>query len=46
MLAGDATDLPGSTEGMWLATCPFGVSPLARGDTYLGPKRYVFDDGG
>ena len=29
MLAGDATDLPGSTEGVWLATCPFGVSPLA-----------------
>ena len=22
------------------------VPPLARGDTYLGPKRYVFDDGG
>ena len=29
MLAGDATDLPGSTESVWLATCPFGVSPLA-----------------
>ena len=29
MLAGDTTDLPGSAEGVWLATCPFGVSPLA-----------------
>ena len=29
MLAGDATDLPGSTEGMWLATRPFRVSPFA-----------------
>ena len=29
MLAGDATDLPGSTEGVWLTTCPFRVSPLA-----------------
>ena len=29
MLAGDATDLPGSTEGVWFATCPLGVSPLA-----------------
>ena len=29
MLARDATDLPGSTEGVWLATCPFRVSPLA-----------------
>ena len=28
MLAGDATDLPGSTEGVWLATRPFGVSPF------------------
>ena len=29
MLAGDATDLPGSTEGVRFATCPLGVSPLA-----------------
>ena len=29
MLAGDATDLPGSTEGVWLATCPFRMSPFA-----------------
>ena len=29
MLAGDATNLPGSTEGVWLATCPFRVSPFA-----------------
>ena len=29
MLARDAADLPRSAEGMWLAACPFGVSPLA-----------------
>ena len=29
MLARDATDLPWSAEGVWLAARPFGVSPLA-----------------
>ena len=29
MLAGDATDLPGPTEGVRLATCPLRVSPFA-----------------
>ena len=29
MLARDAADLPWSAEGVWLATRPFGVSPLA-----------------
>ena len=29
MLTRDATNLPWSAEGVRLATCPFGVSPLA-----------------
>ena len=29
MLARDATDLPGSAEGVWFATRSLGVSPLA-----------------
>ena len=29
MFTRDAADLPWSAEGMWLAACPFGVSPLA-----------------
>ena len=33
MLAGDATDLPGPTEGVRLATRPFRVSPFAAEET-------------
>ena len=29
MLSGDATDLPRSAEGVWLATRPFRVPPFA-----------------